>query len=145
MDILRLLGVTRGIVALTKTDLVEDEWLELVREDVEEFLSGSPLKEAPVVDVSAVSGSGIDALIKALCELCAQVPARSADGLCRMPVDRVFSMTGFGTVVTGTLWGGFLRWARPSRSGRRASRRGSVRCRYTARSGRKPGRASAWR
>ncbi len=109
MDILRLLGVSRGVVALTKIDLVDGEWLELVREDVAEYLKDSPLRDAPVVEVSSVTGQGVDELIRAIGEKCAEVPPRSSRGIARLAIDRAFTMSGFGTVVTGTLWSGSIR------------------------------------
>ena len=108
MDILRLLGVNRGVVVLTKIDAVDEEWMELVREDVGEFLRESPLKDAPVLGVSSVTGEGIPELLDAISRLCAQVQERSSAGICRLAIDRVFTMSGFGTVVTGTLWGGTI-------------------------------------
>lgn len=109
MDILRLLGIRRGVVALTKIDLVDEEWLELVREDVAEYLKDSPLKDAPVLEVSSVTGQGIEELVRAIGEKCAEVPPRSSRGVCRLAIDRAFTMQGFGTVVTGTLWSGTIR------------------------------------
>lgn len=109
MDILRLLGVSRGVVVLTKIDAVDEEWLELVREDVIEFLRESPLKDAPVLEVSSVTGDGIPALLDSISELCAGVQERSPAGISRLAVDRVFTLSGFGTVLTGTLWGGTIR------------------------------------
>lgn len=108
MDILRLLGIRRGIVALTKIDLVDEEWLELVREDVTEYLKDSPLKDAPVVEVSSVTGQGVDTLIRTIGELCVGIPPRSSAGVARLAIDRAFTMAGFGTVVTGTLWSGSI-------------------------------------
>jgi selenocysteine-specific elongation factor len=109
MDILRLLGVNRGVVVLTKIDMVDDEWLELIREDVGEYLEGTPLHDAPILEVSSVTGQGVPALLDAISSLCGQIPERSSSGICRLAVDRVFTMAGFGTVVTGTLWGGSIR------------------------------------
>ncbi|NLA87328.1 MAG: selenocysteine-specific translation elongation factor [Clostridiales bacterium] len=109
MDILRLLGIDRGVVVLTKIDAVDEQWLELVREDVNEYLRETPLKDAPVLEVSSVTGEGIPALLDSISELCAQVRERSSAGMSRLAVDRVFTMSGFGTVVTGTLWGGSIR------------------------------------
>jgi selenocysteine-specific elongation factor len=109
MDILRLLGVNRGVVALTKTDLADREWLDLVRGETDDFLKGSPLYGAPVVEVSSATGEGVPALLEILGGLCDQTPERSAAGLCRLAVDRVFTMAGFGTVITGTLWNGMIR------------------------------------
>lgn len=109
MDILRLLGVSRGVVVLTKIDIVDEQWLELVREDVGEFLKGSPLRDAPVLEISSVTGEGIPALLNAISELCDHIQERSSAGICRLAVDRAFTMSGFGTVATGTLWGGTIR------------------------------------
>ncbi|MDR0861936.1 MAG: selenocysteine-specific translation elongation factor [Oscillospiraceae bacterium] len=109
MDILRLLGVTRGVVALTKIDMVDEEWLELVREDVGEYLKDSPLRDAKIVEVSSVTGQGVPALLDVIAELCAETPERVSAGICRLAVDRVFTLSGFGTVVTGTLWSGTIR------------------------------------
>ena len=109
MDILRLLGVDRGVVVLTKIDMVDDQWLELVREDVGEYLKNSPLEDAQVIEVSSVTGYGIPALLDAVSDLCDDVSQRSSAGVCRLAVDRVFTMAGFGTVVTGTLWSGSVK------------------------------------
>lgn len=109
MNILRLLGVDRGVVAITKTDIVDAEWLELVREDVGEYLKTSPLSGAEIVEVSSVTGEGIPELLEAVERLCDRLPERSSNGICRLAVDRVFTMSGFGTVVTGTLWSGSIR------------------------------------
>ena len=105
-DICRLLGVGAGAVALTKADLVDDETLELVRLETRDLVAGSFLDDAPVVPVSARTGAGIDALRAVLARLAATVPGRSDDGVARLPIDRAFSMRGFGTVVTGTLVSG---------------------------------------
>ncbi|HEX8851454.1 MAG TPA: selenocysteine-specific translation elongation factor [Gemmatimonadaceae bacterium] len=108
LAILSLLAVRGGVVALTKSDLVEDEWLALVTEDVRTALDGSPLADAPIVPVSSVSGAGLDALRDALAEAASKVPARDPRDLFRMPIDRSFSVKGTGTVVTGTVWSGSL-------------------------------------
>ena len=108
LAILRLLGVRAGVVALTKADLVEDEWVALVRDDVREALAGSSLADAEVIAVSAVTGEGIEELRAALLRAARSVPARRADDLFRMPVDRAFTIRGTGTVVTGTVWSGSL-------------------------------------
>ena len=108
LAILRLLGVRAGVVALTKSDLVEDEWIALVRDDVRAALVGSSLDDADVIAVSALSGAGIDELRAALRRAARSVPARSADDLFRMPVDRAFTIRGTGTVATGTVWSGSL-------------------------------------
>ncbi len=105
-DICRLLGVKRGVVALTKIDMVDSETLELVRMEVEEFLRGSFLENAPLVPVSAKTGFGLAELKKALSEAAANAPAKDAGRYSRLPIDRAFAMKGFGSVVTGTLISG---------------------------------------
>lgn len=109
LDILRLLDVKAGVVALTKCDLVDQEWLQLVTEEVKQFLQDTPLKEAPILPVSAVTRQGIDELRNALQEAVERVPAREANAPFRLPIDRVFTLTGAGTVVTGTLVSGRVR------------------------------------
>lgn len=108
-DICRLLGVRRGVVALSKSDLVEADVLELVRMEVEEYLRGSFLERAPVIAVSAKTGAGIKDLKKALHEAATEVPGKDADRYFRLPIDRAFPMKGFGTVVTGTLVSGSVK------------------------------------
>ena len=109
VDICRLLGVAHGVVALTKADLVDDDMIELVKVDVAELLAGSPLASAGMFAVSSATGLGLDALGDALAALAAVVRARDDQAPPRLPVDRAFSMRGFGTVVTGTLVRGRLR------------------------------------
>lgn len=106
MEICALLGIRHGFVALTKTDLVDEEWLELVTEDIRTFVKGSFLDGAPIVAVSAATGQGLDRFQATLADLCAKVPPRQAGAIFRLPVDRVFTMKGFGTVITGTLASG---------------------------------------
>lgn len=106
MEICTLLGVGSGLVVLTKTDMVDEEWLELVKEDVGEFVRGTFLEDKPVIPVSSATGEGIPDFVNALESLCEKEPERSATGLLRLPVDRVFTMKGFGTVITGTLVSG---------------------------------------
>jgi selenocysteine-specific elongation factor len=108
LAILRLLGVPSGVVALTKADLVDDEWLSLVRDDVRATLSGGPLADAEIAAVSVVSGAGMDELRHALVRAARAVPARRSEDLFRMPIDRAFTIRGTGTVVTGTVWSGAL-------------------------------------
>jgi selenocysteine-specific elongation factor len=108
-DIIRILGVTRGVVALTKIDMVEPEWIELVSADVREYLAGSPFAEAPIVPVSSRTGAGKNELLQALSATLRDLPAREAGRPARLPIDRVFVVEGFGTVVTGTLWSGAIR------------------------------------
>ena len=104
LAILDLLQVPAGVVALTKTDLVEDpEWLELVIEEVRRIISGTSLKNAPIIPVSAKNGKGLDELQIALQAVLAEQPHRADLARPRLPVDRVFTKPGFGTVVTGTL------------------------------------------
>ena len=105
-DISKLLGVSFGLVVITKIDSVDDELLELVRADAEELIAGSFLEHAPLVAVSARSGAGLDELKSRLREVAALVPARSSRSVARLPVDRAFTMRGFGAVVTGTLVAG---------------------------------------
>jgi len=106
MEICTLLGIRHGLVVLTKIDLVDEEWLEMVKDDIATFTRGTFLEGAPVVGVSSVSGQGIPEFLETLDALSADVPSRSPAGLFRLPVDRVFTMRGFGTVITGTLISG---------------------------------------
>jgi selenocysteine-specific elongation factor len=108
-DICRLLKVKSGIVALTKSDLVDPELLELARAEVEDFVAGSFLEGAPIVAVSSRTGAGLDELKAALVALAENVPAKLTSAVPRLPVDRTFTIKGFGTVVTGTLIAGQLR------------------------------------
>jgi selenocysteine-specific elongation factor len=107
-DICRLLGIPRGIVAITKSDLVDPDVLGLVRLEIDEFVRGSFLEGAPVVPVSATTGGGLDAFKKELLRVAETVPVKDAAEHFRLPIDRAFSMKGFGTVVTGTLVSGSL-------------------------------------
>jgi len=106
LDICSLLSVTHGLVVLTKTDTVDEEWLEMVKDDVQGFLKGTFLEDAPVVPVSALTGQGLPQLAEVMETLCEVVPERTSSGLFRIPVDRVFTMKGFGTVITGSLLSG---------------------------------------
>jgi len=105
-DICRLLGIPRGIVALTKSDLVDEDILGLVRLEVEELVAGSFLAGAPIVPVSSTTGAGLDELRRELARAAEAVPEKNAAGHFRLPIDRVFSVKGFGVVVTGTLVSG---------------------------------------
>lgn len=108
LAILDLLHVSRGVVALTKSDLVDEEWLELVRDEVTDLLRPTTLADAPLLPVSALTGQGLPELIAALECILAEAEERRNIGRPRLPIDRVFTLTGFGTVVTGTLLdGGF--------------------------------------
>jgi selenocysteine-specific elongation factor len=105
-DICRLLSIQRGITVLTKSDLVDRETLDVVRLEVEEFLRGSFLQDAPIVAVSSLKGEGFDELKRELVRVAGDLPARDCAAIARLPIDRVFTMKGFGTVVTGTLVAG---------------------------------------
>jgi len=108
LAILDLLRVSRGVVALTKSDLVDEEWLELVRDEVTDLLKSTTLADAPLLPVSALTGQGLPELLSALERILAEADERRNIGRPRLPIDRVFTLTGFGTVVTGTLLdGGF--------------------------------------
>jgi selenocysteine-specific elongation factor len=109
LAIVRLLGVTRGVVVLTKRDLVEAAWVEEVRRDVAALLAATPFAASPVVEFSATTGAGTAELFAAMDAQLAGLSMRSADEPARLPVDRVFTVEGFGTVVTGTLWRGRVR------------------------------------
>ncbi len=106
MEICSLLGVEHGLVALTKIDMIDEEWLELVEEDIREFVAGTFLEDKSIVPVSSANGEGIDTFVAALDDLSGQIPERSSSNLFRLPVDRVFTMKGFGTVITGSLMSG---------------------------------------
>ena len=106
LDILSLLGIQRGLVVLTKLDLVDDELAMLAEEDAREAVQGTIFADAPMVKVSARTGEGLDELRETLAQLAAQVADRPVHGLLRLPVDRVFTLKGHGTVVTGTLISG---------------------------------------
>jgi selenocysteine-specific elongation factor len=109
LHICDLLRIKRGLVALTKVDLVEPDWLEMVRAEVEGFLVGTFLEGAPVIPVSSVTGQGLSALRDALRALIRGLEGKREGGIFRLPIDRVFTIKGFGTVVTGTLWSGTVR------------------------------------
>ncbi|MEA4812578.1 MAG: selenocysteine-specific translation elongation factor [Anaerolineaceae bacterium] len=107
LAILDLLGIEKGLAVMTKIDLVDDaEWLDLVEMEIHEVLQGTSLQKAPLVRVSSVLGTGLDELKKSLAELLDSTPPKKNLGKPRLPVDRVFTLQGFGTVVTGTLLDG---------------------------------------
>ena len=108
-EICRLLGVSRGIVALTKSDLVDHDTLGLVRLEVEEFLRGTFLEKAPIVPVSTRTKESLDPLKHELDRLALEIPGKDLTGLFRLPIDRSFTIKGFGTVVTGTLLSGSVK------------------------------------
>ncbi|HEV8230549.1 MAG TPA: selenocysteine-specific translation elongation factor [Candidatus Limnocylindria bacterium] len=109
LAILGLLGIERGVIALTKRDLVDDEWAALAAADVRAALRSTALAEAPLVEVSSTARRGLDELLRTLERVLGEAPARRDIGRPRLPVDRSFTMSGFGTVVTGTLLDGPLR------------------------------------
>jgi selenocysteine-specific elongation factor len=108
LAICQLLRIKSGMVALTKTDLAEPDWIELVTDDVARLLGGTFLAGCPIVPVSVKTGQGLPELRQTLARLAAQVPGRPTDQHARLPIDRVFTVRGFGTVVTGTLMAGRL-------------------------------------
>lgn len=109
MEICSLMGVEHGMVALTKTDMVDEDLLELALEDINDFVQDSFLEDRPVVPVSSVTGQGLEEFQKTLESICTKLPPRKYSSIFRLPVDRVFSMKGFGTVITGTLISGNVR------------------------------------
>jgi selenocysteine-specific elongation factor len=109
LSIVRLLGVPRLAVAITKADLVEADWLELVEEEVRELLEGTPYAGAPIHAASSRTGEGLPELGEALAALGQEAEEKGADDVARLPIDRVFTIKGAGTVVTGTLWTGGIR------------------------------------
>ena len=108
LDILSLLEVKNGIVVLTKSDMVDEDWLEVVKEDTRERVKGTFLEGAPIIPVSAYTGMGLEELKQEIVRLVENTPPRKCDRPFRLPVDRVFSIKGFGTVITGTLVDGML-------------------------------------
>lgn len=106
LGIIDLLGIERGVVALTKADLVDSEWIELVSEEVRALVDTTSLAGAPIVPVSAATGAGVAELLEALDSVAGEAQSRQAGLPFRLPVDRVFTIAGAGTVVTGTLWSG---------------------------------------
>ncbi len=110
LAIIDLLEVKRGVIVLTKTDTVDDpDWLQLIQDEIRKTVVGTVLADAPILPVSAKNGSGLDALITELARLVELCPEKHDDHRARLPIDRVFSMTGFGTIVTGTLLDGVLK------------------------------------
>jgi selenocysteine-specific elongation factor len=109
LEICQLLRVKKGLVVLTKIDMVDQEWLELVKEDVSAFMAETFLAGSPIVPVSSLTGQGIKELVEVLDSLVKEIPERETSGFFRLPVDRIFTMKGFGTVVTGTTISGLIR------------------------------------
>jgi selenocysteine-specific elongation factor len=107
-DICRLLGIQHGIVVLTKADLVDAETLEVVRLEIQDYLRGSFLEEAPIIPVSSLKRNGLEELKRQLLRLAGEISVRDSSAIVRLPIDRVFTMKGFGTVVTGTLVAGTI-------------------------------------
>lgn len=109
MDILNLLGIEKSIIVLNKCDLVDEEWLELVEEEVKEELHGTFLEHAPVVKVSAATGEGLDSLIDTIVHMTSdEVVSKDVQTIPRLPIDRAFTLSGFGTIITGTLVSGTI-------------------------------------
>ena len=109
LDICELLKIQHGLIIMTKIDMVDSDWLDLVREDVTEYMSTTFLADAPIVEVSSVTGEGLKELIQILDKLVQNIPERELGHFFRLPIDRVFSMKGFGTVITGTTISGKIR------------------------------------
>ena len=108
LAICNLLGIKSGIIVVTKTDIVENDWLELVRDVARDFVKGTFLEDAEIVPLSSKTGDNIDLLKEKIHALALKVRPKSAGGLFRLPIDRVFTLKGFGTVVTGTALSGSI-------------------------------------
>lgn len=106
MEICSLMGIRYGFIAMTKIDLVDEELMELALEDIRSFTMGTFLEHTPIVPLSSTTGEGLDLFRKTLDKICSEIPERPFSPIFRLPVDRVFSMKGFGTVITGTLASG---------------------------------------
>ncbi len=109
MEICNLMGIRHGIIALTKTDLVDEDLLEMALDDINDFVQGTFLEEKPIIPLSSATGQGLDDFIATLESICDHIPERKFSSIFRLPVDRVFSMKGFGTVITGTLASGSIK------------------------------------
>jgi selenocysteine-specific elongation factor len=109
IDICELLGLSRGIVAITKKDLVDEEMLELVKEDVKDFLKGRPLDGAPIITVSSTTGENVDYLKNTIKSIATEIHEKSREGIFRLPIDRVFTLKGLGTIITGTCISGHIK------------------------------------
>ncbi len=103
-----LLHVKKGLIALTKMDVVEKDWLSLVQDEIRDFVKGTFLEKSPIVPVSSKTGENLPALVQELDRLSNEVAPKSPNGILRLPIDRVFTMKGFGTVITGTLLSGMI-------------------------------------
>jgi selenocysteine-specific elongation factor len=108
LEICQLLRIKRGIIAVTKSDLVDEEWLQLVKDEIREFTKCGFLENAPVIPLSSVTGQGVPDLLAALDTIAREVEERTSEEIFRLPIDRIFTMKGFGTVVTGTLIAGSI-------------------------------------
>lgn len=108
LNILNLLGINKGVIAITKSDMVDEEWLAMITEDVKKLLAPTALKDAPLIAVSSQTGYHIEELRDLLDQVASTIKERPSAGLCRIPVDRVFHKAGFGTIITGTLWSGHI-------------------------------------
>ena len=109
LDIVKLLGIQNGIFVITKIDLVENEWIDLVEEELRNLLAGSVFENSVILRASAVTGEGIEMVRKAILENLSRIPFRRDDGIFRLPIDRVFTRPGFGTVVTGSVLSGSIK------------------------------------
>ncbi|HUJ18594.1 MAG TPA: selenocysteine-specific translation elongation factor, partial [Nitrospirota bacterium] len=103
-----LLHVKKGLIVLTKMDMVDKDWLALVQDEVRDFVKGTFLEKSPILAVSSKTGENLPGLIQALAKLANEVAPKSSNGILRLPIDRVFTMKGFGTVITGTLLSGVI-------------------------------------
>ena len=103
-----LLQVKKGLIVLTKMDMVDKDWLALVQDDVRAFVKGTFLEKSPLVPVSSKTGENLPLLVQELAKLSNEVSPKSSNGILRLPIDRVFTMKGFGTVITGTLLSGTI-------------------------------------
>jgi selenocysteine-specific elongation factor len=108
-DIVSILGIRHGVFALTKTDLVEEGMVDLVRDEVEGMIRGTGFEGSPIIPTSVKTGRGVEEVRKALAEVAGMIRGRKVGSVIRLPIDRVFTMAGRGTVVTGTLWSGRIR------------------------------------
>ncbi len=113
LDICKLLKVKRGLIAVTKSDLVEEDWLDLVEDEIRDFVKGSFLEDAGIIHVSSKTGHNIDLLKEKIRELALSVEPKPINGIFRLPVDRIFTLKGFGTVVTGTAVSGSISLDKP--------------------------------
>ncbi len=109
IEICQLLGIQYGIVVITKIDMVDNEWLELVRDDIQEYIKNTFLANAPIVEVSSITGEGLNKFIEVLTKLIQRLPKKETGHIFRLPIDRVFTIKGFGTVVTGTTISGEIK------------------------------------